>query len=158
MFRENSEEVAEGETLDLAMSLIDRKTAPFDAAAYHDRYAEALSQLIEDKRADRETPRAPTGRGGAREERGENVVDLMDALKKSLDAQEGCGGRSSGRKGGKAKASGGGSSGGRSKASGGSRASGSGASGAKSSGSRSSGTSGGSSGRSGGSGGRKKAS
>ena len=73
--------------LDLAKTLIDQKTAPFDAGEFHDRYVEALEELIEKKRKakgkkileDVEEPETP---------RGSNVIDLMAALKKSVGGKE----------------------------------------------------------------------
>ena len=69
--------------LDLAKALIDQKTAPFDAGAFHDRYVDALKSLVEKKAKakgkkileDVEEPAARTG---------SNVIDLMAALKKSV--------------------------------------------------------------------------
>jgi len=69
--------------LDLAETLIDKKTAPFDASEYHDRYVDALHELIERKIKSKgakikpEEEPAPT--------RGTNVVDLMAALKRSIE-------------------------------------------------------------------------
>ncbi|MFT3976281.1 MAG: Ku protein [Sphingomonas bacterium] len=71
--------------LDLATTLIEKKTGPFDASEFHDRYVDALRDLIARKRKakngkvalDVEEERAPA--------RGTNVIDLMAALKKSLD-------------------------------------------------------------------------
>ncbi|MGN3975221.1 non-homologous end joining protein Ku [Tsuneonella sp. SYSU-LHT278] len=71
------------EMLELAQTLIEKKTAPFDPGEFHDRYVEALHELIEKKAKakgkkileDVEEP-APTG--------GSNVIDLMAALKKSV--------------------------------------------------------------------------
>ncbi|SFQ97276.1 Ku protein [Poseidonocella sedimentorum] len=71
------------ELLEVATQLIDRKTAPFDASAFEDHYAAALRDLIAAKMKSSKTPRAKAsddGESGG----GENVVDLMDALKKSL--------------------------------------------------------------------------
>ena len=73
--------------LDLAKALIDQKTAPFDAGAFHDRYVDALKMLV-DKKAkakgkkileDVEEPAARTG---------SNVIDLMAALKKSVGSEK----------------------------------------------------------------------
>ncbi|WP_298021744.1 Ku protein [uncultured Parasphingopyxis sp.] len=76
------------ELLDLAETLIEKKTAPFDAGEFEDRYVDALKRLIEKKREakgktvieddDEET-------GG---EKG-NVIDLMAALKKSVGSEKG---------------------------------------------------------------------
>ena len=73
--------------LDLARTLIDQKTAPFDAGEFHDRYVEALEDLIAKKRKakgkkileDVEEPETA---------RGSNVIDLMAALKKSVGGKE----------------------------------------------------------------------
>lgn len=83
-FASVEDETDDEELLDLATTLIDRKTAAFDASAYEDRYAEALKELIETKRKSGKTPRAERGSGGDRG-KGENVVDLMGALKESLE-------------------------------------------------------------------------
>ncbi|SER99985.1 DNA end-binding protein Ku [Tranquillimonas rosea] len=101
MFAEISEEESEGELLDVATDLIERKTKPFDATAFHDAYADALRDLLEAKRKDRSTRTVEQDEGPTE---GENVVDLMGALKKSLDRTGG------GDKGGKAKSKGGGKS------------------------------------------------
>lgn len=71
------------ELLEVATSLIDRKTAAFDAGAYSDKYAEALSDLLEAKRKDKKAPRV-RAEGERGKEGGDNVVDLMSALKESL--------------------------------------------------------------------------
>lgn len=71
------------EMLELAGSLIDQKTGPFDASEFHDRYIDALKKLIEKKAKskgkkvleDVEEPAAA---------RGSNVIDLMAALKQSV--------------------------------------------------------------------------
>ena len=73
--------------VDLAKTLIEQKTAPFDASEFHDRYVEALKELIEKKRKakgkkileDVEEPASA---------RGSNVIDLMAALKKSVGGKE----------------------------------------------------------------------
>jgi DNA end-binding protein Ku len=67
------------EMVDLAVQLIEKKTEPFDAKKYQDHYATALRELVQDKLKGR-TIVAP------HEERpqGSNVVDLMEALKRSV--------------------------------------------------------------------------
>ncbi|MFW8594920.1 Ku protein [Cribrihabitans neustonicus] len=83
------DDTADAELLEVATSLIDRKTAPFDAGAYSDKYAEALQDLLEAKRKDRKAPRARDG-SERKADAGGNVVDLMSALKESLkDAKAG---------------------------------------------------------------------
>ncbi|HEU4960138.1 MAG TPA: Ku protein [Sphingomonas sp.] len=83
-FRDIADEKPDPELLDLAETLIDKKTAAFDPKEYHDRYVDALKDLIERKRKAKgrkiiEEAEEPSGRGAS------NVVDLMAALKKSLD-------------------------------------------------------------------------
>lgn len=86
MFRDVSDDTADKELLDVATSLIEKKSKPFDAAAYTDSYSEALAELIDAKRKDRKAPRASSS---GRDRGGENVVDLMSALKQSLDEGKG---------------------------------------------------------------------
>jgi len=83
-FRDIGDTKPEPDLLDLATTLIDKKTAPFDPAEFHDRYVEALQGLIEKKRKakggkrileDVEEPGRPSGG---------NVIDLMAALRKSV--------------------------------------------------------------------------
>ncbi|MDX9740165.1 MAG: Ku protein [Gammaproteobacteria bacterium] len=68
----------------LARRLIADKTAPFDASAFHDTYADALHQLVEDKRAHRRLVHTPPESG----RRSAEVVDLMEALKKSVAGKQ----------------------------------------------------------------------
>ncbi|QYX56793.1 Ku protein [Roseovarius sp. SCSIO 43702] len=83
VFTDIEDEEADPDLLEVATSLIERKSAPFDAGAYTDKYAEALHELLAAKRKDKKTPRArdESERG---EDGGDNVVDLMSALKQSL--------------------------------------------------------------------------
>ena len=82
-FRDIGDEKPDEELLDLAETLIEKKTAPFHPEEYHDRYVDALKDLIERKRKSKgakieaEEEEAPA--------RGSNVIDLMAALKKSID-------------------------------------------------------------------------
>jgi DNA end-binding protein Ku len=77
----------EEDMLDLAKTLIDQKSGPFDAGEFHDRYVEALEKLLEKKRKakgkkileDVEEPEVAHG---------SNVIDLMAALKKSVGGKE----------------------------------------------------------------------
>ncbi len=81
-FREIGDEEPDSDLLDLATTLIDKKTAKFDAGDFHDRYVDALKELIERKKQGK-TLNIESESGGA-DARGSNVVDLMAALKKSL--------------------------------------------------------------------------
>jgi DNA end-binding protein Ku len=80
-FRDIGEAKPDAELLDLAEALIERKTSPFDPSKYHDRYIEAVEELIEKKRKGK-TIRADDEPAPAR---GSNVIDLMAALKRSIE-------------------------------------------------------------------------
>ena len=88
-FREISDAKPDEELLDLAEALIEKKTAEFDASKYHDRYIEALQDLIERKRKGKtistEDDAAPA--------KGTNVIDLMAALKRSIEKPGETGGK-----------------------------------------------------------------
>jgi DNA end-binding protein Ku len=81
-FNEIPDETPSDDLLDLATTLIEKKSAPFEPGEFHDRYIDALKGLIEKKSKakgkkileDVEEP----------ESRGSNVIDLMAALKKSV--------------------------------------------------------------------------
>ncbi|WP_423141446.1 Ku protein [Parablastomonas sp. CN1-191] len=84
-FRDIGEAKPDKELLDLATTLIDKKTAPFEPDKFHDRYVDALHALIEKKRKAKgktilEDVSEPAAAGKG------NVIDLMAALKKSLDS------------------------------------------------------------------------
>ena len=82
-FRDIGEGDPDEELLDLATTLIDKKTGKFDATDFHDRYVEALRDLIDRKKKGKTLNIESDGEGSA-ETRGSNVVDLMAALKKSI--------------------------------------------------------------------------
>lgn len=87
IFTDIEDEKVDKDLLEVATSLIDRKSAPFDAGAYHDKYAEAMQDLLDAKIKNKKTPRVRTDdddSGG-----GDNVVDLMSALKQSLKDADG---------------------------------------------------------------------
>lgn len=83
-FREIDDVKPDPELLDLAEVLIEKKTAPFKPDTFHDRYVDALERLIEKKKKAKgrriieEEDDTPVKRSG-------NVIDLMAALKKSVD-------------------------------------------------------------------------
>ncbi len=83
-----SDDEPEDELLDLASTLIEKKTAPFDAGEFEDRYAGALRKLTDKKakaKGDKkilEDVEEPSGDGSG------NVIDLMAALKKSVDEEK----------------------------------------------------------------------
>jgi DNA end-binding protein Ku len=65
--------------LDLARHIVNQKAGRFEPDKFEDQYETALIDLINQKRAGK--PITPKGRP-----RGENVVDLMDALRRSVGA------------------------------------------------------------------------
>jgi DNA end-binding protein Ku len=67
--------------LDLAKHIVDQKSGTFEPEKFEDHYESALVDLINQKRAGK--PITPKERP-----RGENVVDLMDALRKSIGDAE----------------------------------------------------------------------
>ncbi|WFU46961.1 Ku protein [Sinorhizobium terangae] len=88
MFSDISGKKAEKELLEVASALIEKKTAPFDANAFKDNYTAALKELVKRKMKGKST-RVAVEEGERPERRGDNVVDLMAALKKSLEGGEG---------------------------------------------------------------------
>lgn len=82
-FRDIGDADPDEELLDLATTLIDKKTGKFDASDFHDRYVDALKDLIERKKKGK-TLNIDSDEGGSSDPRGSNVVDLMAALKKSI--------------------------------------------------------------------------
>lgn len=85
-FRGLPGEEADPDMLDLAVSIIDKRTAPFKPEEFHDRYVDALHRLIEKKKKAKgkriieDVDEEPAGRKAG------NVIDLMAALKKSAGA------------------------------------------------------------------------
>jgi DNA end-binding protein Ku len=82
-FRDIEDAKPDADLLDLATTLIDKKTAPFKPAEFHDRYVDALHRLIDKKAKSKSNKRIledveepASGKG--------NVIDLMAALKKSV--------------------------------------------------------------------------
>jgi DNA end-binding protein Ku len=82
-FRDIPDSKPDEEMLELAEALIEKKASKFDPARFHDRYVDALKELIEKKR------KLKGGKIHAEEEetpkRASNVIDLMAALKKSIE-------------------------------------------------------------------------
>ena len=84
-FRDIPDASPDPDLLDLAEALIEKKTGTFDPGKFHDRYVDALKDLIERKRKAKgrkiieDIEGEPSGRSGS------NVIDLMAALKKSME-------------------------------------------------------------------------
>ncbi len=68
--------------LDLAVHILKSKQGHFDPDKFDDRYESALAKLIKAKQAGKPLPKAP-------EEKPSNVINLMDALRKSVQAERG---------------------------------------------------------------------
>ncbi|SEN86385.1 DNA end-binding protein Ku [Loktanella fryxellensis] len=86
LFAGIEDEAVDEDLLAVAMQLIDRKTAPFDAGSFKDHYDIALRGLVEAKRKNRKTPRSKGDGDDAGSADSTNVVDLMAALKDSVKA------------------------------------------------------------------------
>ncbi len=84
-FRDIGEVTPDEDLLDLATTLIEKKAGKFDAGQFHDRYVDALKDLIERKRKAKGGKVSLDTDDGKPAKGGSNVIDLMAALKKSLD-------------------------------------------------------------------------
>ena len=82
------EDEPEEELLDLAHTLIEKKSAPFDASEFEDRYAEALKNLIDEKAKAKGDTKIIEDSDDGSGSGGGNVIDLMAALKKSVDDEK----------------------------------------------------------------------
>ena len=65
----------------MAKTLIESMTKPFDISAYHDEYQEKLQKAIMMKIDGNEIVAADTGKS-------ENIIDLMEALQRSVKQAE----------------------------------------------------------------------
>lgn len=95
IFSDISDAETDGDLLDVATQLIEKKTAPFDASNFKNHYTAALKALIAEKRKKGGKARVTVEDDEpAPASKGSNVVDLMATLKKSLEG----GGGDSGEK------------------------------------------------------------
>lgn len=88
-FRDIGDSKPDEELLELAQALIDKKSAPFKPDAFKDRYIDALKDLVARKlkaKGGKVTPEEEPARPS-----GSNVIDLMAALKKSIEKPEAAG-------------------------------------------------------------------
>jgi DNA end-binding protein Ku len=76
--------------LQLAEHILAQKKGHFDPAKFEDRYEDALSTLIKAKRAGKEPPTSPSPKPS-------NVINLMDALRRSVKGGKGEAAPKSGR-------------------------------------------------------------
>ena len=82
-FRDIKKVAINEDSLDLAETLIKKKAARFDPSKFVDGYEIALKELVEAK-----VNHAPVPKDEAPAPKRNNVVNLMDALRKSLDNKE----------------------------------------------------------------------
>ena len=95
-FRDIGDAKPDADLLEMAETLIDKKSSDFDAKEFENRYIDALKKLIAEKQKkkgkrviqDDEPDRIP---------KGSNVIDLMAALKKSLGDDKKPGAKRAGR-------------------------------------------------------------
>src|SRR5215208_1135140 len=66
----------------LAEHILEQKKGHFDPEEFEDRYEDALRDLIKAKQAGKEPPAAPAPRAS-------NVINLMDALRRSVKGEKG---------------------------------------------------------------------
>jgi len=93
-FHDIADEKIPKDMLELASHIVDTKRGEFDPSRFEDRYEDALKELLRKKQKGERIERP-------KETRPSNVVDLMEALRQSLNAEEGggaAGGKSSSRR------------------------------------------------------------
>jgi DNA end-binding protein Ku len=83
-FRDIGDHKPDEDMLDLASMLIEKKTGKFDPSEFHNRYVDALKDLIAEKQKHKGEKIIQEPEGAP--PKGSNVVDLMAALKKSLES------------------------------------------------------------------------
>ena len=83
IFGEIADVKVDDEMIDIATHIIERKKMKFDPSKFEDKYEAALLELIKAKKAGKKPPVAKPA------PRPSNVVNLFDALKKSLSAEDG---------------------------------------------------------------------
>src|SRR5690242_14268606 len=92
-FREIGDTKPDADLLDMASMLIERKAGKFDPKEFHNRYVDALHELIREKQKAKGEKVIEDPDANAPPPKGSNVVDLMAALKKSLGDQKSEGGK-----------------------------------------------------------------
>ena len=84
-FRDIGDAKPDADLLDMAEALIEKKAGDFDATEFENRYIDALRSLIDEK-IKKKGKRVIQDRSDDTVPKGSNVVDLMAALKKSIDS------------------------------------------------------------------------
>jgi DNA end-binding protein Ku len=103
-FREIGDSKPDEDMLDLASMLIEKKTGKFDASDFHNRYIDALKELIREKQRAKGEKVIQDPDADAPPPKGSNVIDLMAALKRSLETGGGGGEKEKPKSKAKAKA------------------------------------------------------
>ncbi len=88
-FRDIGDHKPDPDLLDMAEMLIERKAGEFNPAEFHNRYVDALRNLIEEKQRKKGEKVIQDPDADSAPSRGSNVIDLMAALKKSLGGDAG---------------------------------------------------------------------
>ena len=83
-FSDVGDEKPAKELLDLAGTLIEQRSAPFDASEFTNRYVDALKKLIDKKAKSKSGKKIIEDVDEPSGGKGSNVIDLMAALKKSV--------------------------------------------------------------------------
>ena len=86
-FRDIGDTKPDEDLLEMAQMLIEKKASDFDASEFENRYIEALRGLIDEK-IKKKGKRVIQDRSSDDVPKGSNVVDLMAALKKSIETGE----------------------------------------------------------------------
>jgi len=92
LFKEIGDVKVDKEALDLAKELITRKSGKFEPQQFKDEYTEAVWELIHAKLENRAPEIVTEEPGGAK------IINIMDALKKSVQQDEGSSPKRSGKK------------------------------------------------------------
>ncbi len=93
VFSDIDDAEVDSEMLELAEDLIAKKSKPFDPKGFKDSYEEALRELIEEKAKGK----AIVSSGG-KKAKSAQVIDLMEALKKSVKEERAGGGKAPAKK------------------------------------------------------------
>jgi len=88
-FRDIGDHKPDPDLLDMASMLIERKAGEFKPAEFHNRYVDALRNLIEEKQKSKGEKVIQDPDADEAPPKGSNVIDLMAALKKSLGEDKG---------------------------------------------------------------------
>jgi DNA end-binding protein Ku len=80
-FEDSADLQVQEDLLDLAVRIIETKTGRFDVTRYEDRYENALLDLVKTKQAGREIQ-------PVRVPQPSNVINLMDALRRSIEVEK----------------------------------------------------------------------